>query len=333
MAAGWAHNVALRDDGTVLAWGDNRSGQSEEPVPNWGFVAVAAGGKHSLALRANGSIVAWGSNTWGQCDVPAPNTGFVAIAGGGNYSVGLQSDGTLVAWGRNTSGQCDVPPPDPGYTAISAGGAFGLALKRDGSIVSWGSNSSGQCDIPEPNTGFTLVSAGGGHSLGLRNPDLGACCHPNGACTITREIWCEPPSVWNGSGTFCVPSPCALSSAESVDAPDYRLTVAPNPSAGAVTIRWPMGKLQDALAIGPIGSLWTAPGWSGAATSSPITMEIFDASGRMVRRLTDSAAAAGKSEITWDGRDPSGKELPAGIYLLRVASREGASTHTLVRTK
>ena len=34
-------------------------------------LAVAAGGYHSLAIRANGSVVAWGANDYGQTNVPA----------------------------------------------------------------------------------------------------------------------------------------------------------------------------------------------------------------------------------------------------------------------
>ncbi len=38
--------------------------------PNSGFVAIAAGGIHSLGLKDDGSVVAWGDNGVGQCDVP-----------------------------------------------------------------------------------------------------------------------------------------------------------------------------------------------------------------------------------------------------------------------
>ena len=53
-------------------------------------MAVAGGGWHSLGLKADGSIVAWGDNGSGQCNVPAPNSGFVAVAGGGWHSLGLR---------------------------------------------------------------------------------------------------------------------------------------------------------------------------------------------------------------------------------------------------
>src|SRR5437870_2878394 len=56
IAAGTAHNLAVKSDGTVLAWGDNSEGQITLPTGLSNVVAVAAGWYHSLALRSNGTI-------------------------------------------------------------------------------------------------------------------------------------------------------------------------------------------------------------------------------------------------------------------------------------
>ncbi|MBN2565287.1 MAG: T9SS type A sorting domain-containing protein [Candidatus Eisenbacteria bacterium] len=55
------------------------------------FIAIAAGKEHNPCLKSDGTVVAWGQNYSGQCDVPEPNTGFVAIAGGGWRGLGLKS--------------------------------------------------------------------------------------------------------------------------------------------------------------------------------------------------------------------------------------------------
>ena len=66
ISAGWIHSLALRSDGTVVAWGDNRYGQVTVPAGLTDVVAITAGGWHNLALKADGTVVAWGNNAAGQ---------------------------------------------------------------------------------------------------------------------------------------------------------------------------------------------------------------------------------------------------------------------------
>ncbi len=116
------------EQGRIIGWGSKVVGVDL----SGGFRAVATGGGHNLGLKADGSIVAWGWNNRGQCDVPPPNTGYVAITAGGGHSLGLKADGSIVAWGRNDKGQCDVPPPNTGYVSIAAGESHNFALRATG---------------------------------------------------------------------------------------------------------------------------------------------------------------------------------------------------------
>ncbi len=89
--------MALKQDGTVVAWGDNGSGQTRVPAGLSGVVAIAAGGFHTVALKEDGTVVAWGSNkNWGeivgQSTVPAGLSGVVAIAAGYQHTVALKLD-------------------------------------------------------------------------------------------------------------------------------------------------------------------------------------------------------------------------------------------------
>ncbi len=38
--------------------------------------------------------------------------------------------------------------------------------------------------------------------------DGGACCHPDGSCTVTSEVACESLGIWQGWATVCDPNPC-----------------------------------------------------------------------------------------------------------------------------
>jgi len=50
IACGFSHNLALKADGTVVAWGLNSDGQATVPPDVTDATAVAAGQYHSLAL-------------------------------------------------------------------------------------------------------------------------------------------------------------------------------------------------------------------------------------------------------------------------------------------
>ncbi len=107
-AGGWSHIVALKGDGTVVAWNKDEPPAMVAGLSN--VVAVAAGGEHSLALKADGTVVAWGENFRGQTEVPAGLSNVVAISAAEDHSLALKRDGTLVAWGRFYFGGDIVPP-------------------------------------------------------------------------------------------------------------------------------------------------------------------------------------------------------------------------------
>lgn len=90
-----------------------------------GVVSIAAGYAHSLALKSDGTIWAWGTNTYGQLGDESTTTRFtpvqvsvltdhdvVAIAAGYAYSLALKSDGTVWAWGNNSYGELGCEDED-----------------------------------------------------------------------------------------------------------------------------------------------------------------------------------------------------------------------------
>ncbi len=162
--------------GTVVAWGYDGNGQTMVPVAaQSGVTAIAAGYSHNVALKNDGSVVAWGAwgyNGKGQTTVPvAAHSEVTAVAAGGSHTVSLKTNGMVVAWGANDWGQTTVPvAAQSGVTAIAAGGGHTVALKNDGSVVAWGWNDYGQTTVLAGLSGVTAIAAGGTHTIALVSP-------------------------------------------------------------------------------------------------------------------------------------------------------------------
>lgn len=195
VAKGAEFGMALRGDGTVLAWGSNASGQlgdgtgrdSQAPVPVAGLsgaTAISAGERHALALLADGTIMAWGAGQAGQLgnggyvdrDSPTEVAGIgtaVAIAAGSHHSLAALADGTVVAWGFNESGEVPgVPVGNPiatpfevagidGVVEVAAGWGHSLALRDDATVWAWGSNAYANLGTPTTAATSAPIPLGG----------------------------------------------------------------------------------------------------------------------------------------------------------------------------
>lgn len=73
-----------------------------------------------------------------------------------------------------------------------------------------------------------------------------------------------------------------------------------------------------------------APGPNAArillAEATHVTVQVFSVTGRRITTLLDDARAAGPVDVAWDGRDDSGRRMPAGIYFYRFQA--GAASQT-----
>ena len=165
--------LALRGNGTVVAWGNSTYGQTNVPAALSNVTAIAVGYKHCLAV-SNGFVVAWGNNSYGQTSIPAGLSNVWDVAASWDHSVALKKDGTVACWGDKNQGLgvTNVPAGLSNVVAIAAGGsyydgtAYTLVLKSDGSLVSWGTS-----DALNPVVGLTNVIAigsGGEQALAIR---------------------------------------------------------------------------------------------------------------------------------------------------------------------
>ena len=197
LAASLTHTVALKADGTVVAIGNNNSGQCK--VSDWtDIVAISCGAFYTFGIKEDGTVVAAGWGTLGDNNVLGWND-IVAISCGSNYyAIGLKADGTVIAIGENDYGQCNVSNWVD-IISVSAGRLHSVGLKADGTVVAAGSNDYGQCAVSDW-TNIVAVSAGNRHTVGLRADGtvVAVGYNDDGRCDVSD--WTDIISVSAGGG-------------------------------------------------------------------------------------------------------------------------------------
>ncbi len=234
--------AALKDDGSVVTWGDtNSGGDSTRPVGGalTGVTAIVASDRAFAALRSGGSVVTWGFAENGgnsactaslSCQ-PAPAgmlaSGVVALFSNPSAFAALKQDGSVVAWGAPSQGGDPDCNSGPDCTAAPVGSLAGgvtqimstarafAARKADGSVVTWGSIADGgtsSAPVGGTLTGVAQVFSNDGAGAALKQDgsvvtwgdnDTGG----NPGCDPTSQTCSPAPPGSLASGVVYIASP------------------------------------------------------------------------------------------------------------------------------
>ncbi|MFN8180090.1 MAG: PQQ-binding-like beta-propeller repeat protein [bacterium] len=80
----------------------------------------------------------------------------------------------------------------------------------------------------------------------------------------------------------------------------------PNPSRAATTFAWAMPE------------------------RAPVSIRIYDITGRLVRNIADTTMDAGPHQMSWDGRDGSGRRVASGVYFAKLRAGAHVATRKFV---
>jgi len=183
ISTGLMHSLALKDDGTVWAAGDNRYYQlGRADLKNssvflqvdglTNITEISAGAKHNIALRTDGTVWSWGANDHGQLGdgtlvnsaTPVRVLGLeniIAVCGSGEFAI--KDDGSVWTWGDtvldvDTSGHvkgdagtyvnCKTTPFQlngiKNITSIDTDGSHTILVDANGTAWTWGFDEYGQ---------------------------------------------------------------------------------------------------------------------------------------------------------------------------------------------
>lgn len=264
-------SLFLRNDGTVL------SSPGSAPAGLANIVAISAGLLQDLALRSDGTVVAWNpfAEKTAATNVPPNLRNVVGIGSGFDHGLALTSDGHVAAW-RGTlasTNATNIPPylttnVAPQVVAIAAGGSSAgstagtsssIALLSNGTVIAWGDGLV--TNVPPALTNVAAVAAGAGPCLALVNdgrplllqPPVGGSFYKGRTARLSARATGNLPLTyqWLFNGTNLPDATnCTLElpNFDAVNAGTYQLIVT-NATGTATTLPVPLGLLDGPLYV------------------------------------------------------------------------------------
>lgn len=183
------------------------SNQSAAGTPIVGVTQVSAGGAHTCALQDDGRVMCWGANGSGQIgdgtkidrDVPTPveglPEGIVLVRAGNNASCAVDSGGRIWCWGmyETTPTLTHQFPGGVVDLTLSMEGQLDCALTETSGIQCWNALDGSAPDVViVPGKEASAISAGGEHAGGE---------HACGVISGTASCWGSNMYGQLGDGT------------------------------------------------------------------------------------------------------------------------------------
>jgi hypothetical protein len=144
--------------------------------------------------------------------------------------------------------------------------------------------------------------------------------------------WANASAVTAGDGTFCLDVPAGTYDLQ-VHVNDHLVgtlkSIVVSDEVTGVEIDGVLPVLALGVYPNPARALATltfqAPG------AERVEVGVYDLRGRFVRGWSADAARAVGADIAWDFRDRDGREVPAGIYFVRLSAGSRSVVRSLVR--
>ena len=253
---GSSHAFGIKSNGSLWAWGRNRTGMLGDgtTIPRYtpvqigdclDWIYISPGRDNTFGIKSDGSLWAWGSNRLGRLGINehalpslyqsypiqiGADARWVHVSTGGGHTIALQENGSLWGWGENRFGQLgdgttiDRVEPTHVYTNTTwvhavAGDRMTYAICIDGYLWAWGWNHNGELGIGTTENSSVPVQIGTDSNW----VDVVAASRPL-AKTDCGAIW-----SW-GPGEVRVPTQGSLGDGTSED---HHVPIIIIPSQGA----------------------------------------------------------------------------------------------------
>ena len=327
LSVGEEHNMALKADGTLWAWGKGSKGRTglgstvDVNVPtqvgadsDWAW--VSSGFQHTMAIKEDGTLWGWGEGNYyrlgngATADEYTPtrvgsDNNWIWVSSGRTHSLGIRADGTLWAWGRGAHGRLgtgntndQTAPVQIGTDSTwiwvaTTGYAHSYAMRADGTLWSWGAGWSGALGHGNTTDYHTPVQVTGVPSGVFVNAGASAIAHVASHTAARAPTTSSLPNIFaEMSVELTAPAPDSQHALGSTIALEATVT-------GPINIVTQVEYFVDGVSVGTAttgtAGVYTFD-WTAEAGFHTVSMVVTDATG--VTRPTDEIEIGVPDDLT-----------------------------------